>query len=161
MLDNIYKQQLNPTMCNNLCVNKINNYYNTTDIEDINKIPYSTLNSMSSQQQQDSNKYILLNGKQRIRPAIVPLLCSIRCNQTILQPYNTYYYCTCGKTKHNNRIECDNTCKTIQNNTFEPISIYIDKSTYNINICGCRYSSTLPYCDGSHMKPQLGLEERK
>jgi len=60
-----------------------------------------------------------------------------------LEP-DTYYWCSCGKTK--NQPFCDG---SHEGTTFLPIEFKI-KEKKQVTLCNCQRTSDGPYCDGSH-----------
>lgn len=101
---------------------------------------------------------LTVNGEHRRQPAIVKYSCSIR---TTLTAGETYLYCTCGRTS--DKLWCDSTCQLPQHRlhaatTFDPL-VVTPTQTKQLNLCGCRYSSNLPYCDGSHIHVRAGFDE--
>jgi CDGSH-type Zn-finger protein len=62
-----------------------------------------------------------------------------------LEP-DTYYWCSCGKTK--NSPFCDG---SHEGTNFLPVEFEITKNE-QVAICNCHCTSNAPYCDGSHEK---------
>ncbi len=60
-----------------------------------------------------------------------------------LEP-DTYYWCSCGKTK--NQPFCDG---SHEGTTFLPIEFKITEKK-EVTLCNCQRTSDGPYCDGSH-----------
>lgn len=73
------------------------------------------------------------------------MYCSIRAK---LQPNTVYRYCTCGRTASPNRWECDDSCGV---DDPKPLEFSTSSEQSNFTLCGCRYASKLPWCDGSHI----------
>jgi CDGSH-type Zn-finger protein len=60
-----------------------------------------------------------------------------------LEP-DTYYWCSCGKTK--NQPFCDG---SHEGTTFLPIEFTITEKK-QVTLCNCQRTNDGPYCDGSH-----------
>ncbi|PCI39229.1 MAG: cytochrome C551 [Rhodospirillaceae bacterium] len=60
-----------------------------------------------------------------------------------LEP-DTYYWCTCGKSK--SQPFCDG---AHENTTFTPLAFEITEQK-EVALCQCKRTSTPPFCDGSH-----------
>lgn len=58
---------------------------------------------------------------------------------------DTYYWCSCGKSK--NQPFCDGAHK---GTTFEPLVYIHDKPDEKKHLCGCKHSKSKPFCDGTH-----------
>ncbi|KAL9657356.1 hypothetical protein ABK040_014345 [Willaertia magna] len=72
----------------------------------------------------------------------------------ILEPNQTYYYCTCGFSKDG--AMCDDTCKTSGEEIkgWKPKEFTVKhKSGYSI--CCCKRTDIPPFCDGSHSVKEL------
>lgn len=65
----------------------------------------------------------------------------VRC---LLSKCQTYYYCTCGKSKR--QPYCDNSHKGTKH---LPIKYHSTEDNVVV-FCGCKLSKSPPYCDGSH-----------
>lgn len=65
-----------------------------------------------------------------------------------LKEGETYYYCTCGKSK--NQPFCDG---AHQGTKFTPKAFTYEKPTGDAYLCGCKNNKAAesgPFCDGSH-----------
>ena len=64
-----------------------------------------------------------------------------------LKEGETYYWCTCGKSK--NQPFCDG---SHQGTKFIPKNFKFEKPTSDAYLCGCKNNKpeSGPYCDGSH-----------
>jgi CDGSH-type Zn-finger protein len=64
----------------------------------------------------------------------------------------TYNYCTCGRSKE--QPWCDHACDSHVDEEgipyFRPLPFKLKKPQSIHLICGCRYSSHIPFCDGYH-----------
>lgn len=66
----------------------------------------------------------------------------------------TYYYCTCGKSK--NQPFCDG---SHSDTNFKPLQFTFEgngdpEEIQKVSLCGCKHNKTEkgPFCDGSHKK---------
>ncbi|KAN0044972.1 hypothetical protein ACTA71_006499 [Dictyostelium dimigraforme] len=66
-----------------------------------------------------------------------------------LEPGETYYYCTCGKTTGQQPL-CDQ--KSCIGTKFTPTPFQLKKKQTIQLLCGCRYSGRPPFCDGIHSR---------
>lgn len=60
-----------------------------------------------------------------------------------LEP-DTYYWCSCGKTK--NQPFCDGSHKGSE---FQPLEFVVAEKK-QMAICSCRHTMNAPFCDGVH-----------
>ena len=61
----------------------------------------------------------------------------------------TYYWCSCGRSSTD--PYCDRTCESENRiDKFVPIPFTIQKKQACFSICGCKYTKSPPFCDGSH-----------
>ena len=58
----------------------------------------------------------------------------------------TYYWCSCGRSK--NQPFCDG---SHQGTDFQPVAFSAEKSE-TVYFCGCKKTGNSPLCDGSHNK---------
>ncbi len=58
----------------------------------------------------------------------------------------TYYWCSCGKSK--SQPFCDG---SHQGSDFSPVTFTAEKSE-TVYFCGCKHTANPPLCDGSHSK---------
>ena len=67
---------------------------------------------------------------------------------------DTLKWCSCGKSSHD--PYCDNSCEDeilTPDNTdgkFTPVTFTLKKQQNIYSICGCKYTKSPPFCDGSH-----------
>lgn len=61
----------------------------------------------------------------------------------------SFEWCTCGKSTKD--PYCDRTCDGEEkDDRFRPIQCTLLKEQKFYSICGCKYTSSPPFCDGSH-----------
>lgn len=66
--------------------------------------------------------------------------------QIELKTNQTYFYCTCGKSR--DKVFCDGSHK---GTAFKPQEFTVTtNATYSL--CACKKSAGEPFCDGSHAK---------
>ncbi len=62
-----------------------------------------------------------------------------------LEP-DTYYWCSCGKTK--NQPFCDGSHEGTE---YSPVEFAITEKK-QVALCNCQRTQNAPYCDGAHKK---------
>ena len=65
--------------------------------------------------------------------------------QVDMKQGETYYYCTCGKSK--NQPFCDG---SHEGSAFNPKPFTWDKEDGKAYLCGCKHTKNAPFCDGTH-----------
>lgn len=67
-----------------------------------------------------------------------------------LEPGKTYYWCKCGKAENGPLVDPE----THMCGKSPPVAFTVEAEDM-YPVCGCRYSKTKPFCDGSHLNLKL------
>jgi hypothetical protein len=87
---------------------------------------------------------IVIDGIARKRPTTIRYLCSFRRQLEVGVPYR---WCACGKSAD---VLCDDSCGPLD---LAPLEFKLSKAVSWNSLCGCRYTSAPPFCDGTSLRP--------
>ena len=76
----------------------------------------------------------------------IPVIAGHNPIRVSLKKGETYYYCTCGKSK--SQPFCDG---AHQGTPFTPKAFQPEEDGI-FNLCQCKHTANQPFCDGAHLK---------
>ena len=100
---------------------------------------------------EDLHTALLPDHTTRRRPPVVPFYCPHRAQ---LQVGRRYLWCACGRS--GGQPWCDGQCGPGDPEAVE-FAVGVEQRYWYM--CGCKYTSRPPFCDGSHIHAVVGAEE--